>query len=216
MICWKDCCSCACCWKVCRCCWACSIHCWAVCWRVCCCCSACPERYDPGVFRSCMYVFISSWIICWEVCCCFWICSASDCIAPSHSAWAPSAPRSILLLAAFLSIMASPYQTCSLQKSLVYPHRGTPEPLCPSRRPYRVRSEPLIHRSAWKGYSPQLDFRFTALSEVRSIVHGRLTPKITHMGDVPGSCLLLGCQAVDRRRDSRWHVITVWWSSRSS
>src|SRR5215203_5247842 len=24
-----------------------------------------------------------------------------------------------------------------------------------------------IHRSAWKGYSPKLDFRFTAFSEVR-------------------------------------------------
>src|SRR5215217_1451112 len=94
-----------------------------------------------------MYVLISSWVICWEYCCCLWICSASDCIAPSHSAWAPSAcapsaPRSILLLAACLSIMLSPYQTCSLQKSLVYPHRGAPEPPCPSRRPYRVRSTP--------------------------------------------------------------------------
>src|SRR5215210_8502503 len=26
---------------------------------------------------------MTSWVICWEYCCCFWICSASDCIAPS-------------------------------------------------------------------------------------------------------------------------------------
>src|SRR5215211_4190599 len=72
-----------------------------------------------------MYVFISSWIICWEYCCCFWICSASDCMALSHSAWAPSVPRSILALA-FLSIMWHLLVKRSLQKSLVYPHKGLP------------------------------------------------------------------------------------------
>src|SRR5215217_3695062 len=74
-----------------------------------------------------MYVLISSWVICWEYCCCFWICSASDCIAPSHSACAPSALRSILLLAAFLSIMLSPNRTYNLR-----------DPLCTRTRIFRI------------------------------------------------------------------------------
>src|SRR5215210_1934579 len=104
---------------------------------------------------------MSSWVICWEYCCCFWICSASDCIAPSHSACAPSAPRSILLLAECLSIMLSPYRTYSLQKSLVYPHEDLPNRV--AHKEDRTRAGPVsrIHRSAWKGFSLKLNFRFT-------------------------------------------------------
>src|SRR5215204_1503072 len=54
-----------------------------------------------------MWVFISSWIICWEFCCCFWICSASDCIALSHSCRAPSGDCFTLSIRP--SVISSPY-----------------------------------------------------------------------------------------------------------
>src|SRR5215217_8725385 len=113
---------------------------------------------------------MSSWVICWEYCCCFWICSASDCIAPSHSAWAPSAPRSILLLAAFLSIMCDLLTNHSLPKPLVCTVEGTPEPGPLEKKITHGSARSLIHPSAWKGYSPKLDFRFAAFSEVLSVL----------------------------------------------
>src|SRR5215213_8497718 len=61
-------------------------------------------------------------------------------MALSHSAWAPSVPRSILALA-FLSIMWHLLVKRSLQKSLVYPHKGLPNLGLSQEDHTQVRSE---------------------------------------------------------------------------
>src|SRR5215216_3910297 len=68
-----------------------------------------------------MQVFISSWIICWEFCCCFWICSARDCIALSHSCRAPSGD--CFTLSKCPSVMSSPY-SISVSGPLAYRTRN--------------------------------------------------------------------------------------------
>src|ERR671910_225227 len=133
---------------------------------------------------------MSSWIICWESCCCLWICSASDCIAPSHSAWAPSAPRSIPPLA-FLSIMGSLLAKRRLQKSLVYPHKGLPN-LSLSRR--------SSHAGPLRAVFTQV--RGRGVCEVRPEESRLLSGERHRLGAAQGQSLLRG---QDDRRVRRLH-----------
>jgi len=48
-----------------------------------------------------------------------------------------------------------------------------------------LRTNVTIHRSAWKGRSAKLDFRFTAFYEVRNAKLRLCNSIDTHMRDVP-------------------------------